>query len=739
MSGPDSPMLLYLALALSGGAALSTAYVFYDIRRRLSGGENLRSKNIEQLKSEIASLKREHVQLNETVSRFRAQSLAGISETITQTIDSRETQLGLAIKESMEDRLKNDVGALSRELDLALEAVIERLGRLERQETYDARSDMQTYARRLEQVETASGKIAELSKNIADSIKNTKMLSSGQVIDRFLASLDDPEERLKCLLASFDSVGDSATLGKLAVAYPNKNSWTILKELAEHGVVSEVAAWAMIAGARLSGAAADGKTALQLYQAARHSFVTCGGNQDGLFVVNSALSRLAEGTGQGGGAPQPGSPAEGFARDAMANIFALRSNSAQSSAPLQLAEFYQRDDRLEIAATLLMTVSELYAEIDTLAYQASVRVVENLGQVLLSIYQARVKNLASDQTFAFAAGAVPNLKVLLQRCQSLGREARVGLLLAILHVARLGRDVDAAAFAALPLLELCHQQEPGATETTVNNFAGPIFSLAPSIYESILFTLDALELTRKQASMPLLKRLTSAFLDINNLTRASSCGAKLVDCALESYGDAAAETVEPIAILSNIYRRMLRLDLVEECYRQILEIQYKVYSSESEEIVETMINLSDVCRLQNDIGQADIFMESAIETGEELLRREQSSDKLTALLKRARAAKGIKEEEPVPSKAEIQADVETNLRTDNQAGDSADAAAAEAEIATSDANQGKGEGEGEGEGEREGEDTGDHEPIADDAVSEYEDEQVEESDLLEAIPQQQPA
>ncbi|MBU6453174.1 MAG: tetratricopeptide repeat protein [Cyanobacteria bacterium REEB67] len=712
MSGPDSPMLLYLALALSGGAALSTAYVFYDSKRRLSGGENLRSKNIEQLKSEIAALKREHVQLNETVSRFRAQSLAGISETITETIDKREAQLGLSIKESMEDRLRTDVGALSRELDLALEAVIERLGRLERQESYDARADLQTYARRLEQVETASSKISELSKNISESLKNMKVLSSGQVIDRFLSSLDDPEERLKCLLASFDSVADSATLGKLAVAYPNKNSWTILKELSEHGVVSEVAAWAMIAGARLSAAAGDGKAALQLYSAARHSFVTCGGNQDGLFVVNSALARTAEGANPSGGAAQPGSPAEGFARDAMANIFALRSNSAQSTAPLQLAEFYQRDERLEVAATLLMAVSELYAEIDTLAYQASIRVVENLGHILLTIYQTRVKNLASEQTFGFASGAVANLKVLFQRCQSLGREARVGLLLAILHIARASRDSDAVTFAALPLLELCQQQEPGATETTVNNFAGPIFSLAPSIYESILLTLDALELTRKKASMPLLKRLTAAFLDINSLTRASSCGAKLVDCALESYGDAAAETVEPIAILANIYRRMLRLDLVEECYRQILEIQYKVYSSESEEIVETMINLSDVCRLQNDIGQADIFMESAIETGEALVIREQVSDKLQALLKRARASNGSEDtnEGPLAVMAEVETRDEVAPKTDDEI-----------------------------KAEDDAEDTGDHEPIPDDAVAEYDDEQPEESDLLEPVPQQQPA
>ena len=615
MSGLESN-LLYLALFLAVCASGLAAYVFLDLQKRLAFSENSRNKNSDQLSNEVASLKREHAHLNETVSRFRAQSLAGI----TDTINEREKELGLVLRESLEDTVKVDLSKLSREFDVALEAVVERVNLIEKKDpAYDSRGDVNMLGRRLEQLEVAAARVKDL-----------KVLGAGQVIDRFLASLDDPEERFKCLLASFDSVADSATLGKLAVAYPGKNSWIILKELSEHGVVSEVAAWAMIAGARLATAGGEQKRAVELYQGARHSFVTCGGNHDGLWAVNTALARMTD-----------SEASENYSRDAMANLFALKSNIAQSTSPLQLAEFYQKEDRLEVAGALLTTISELYLELDSLAYQANLRVVQNLGLILLTQYQSNIKNIAAESTFAFLNGSLANLRAIYSRCPSLDKEAKVGLLLAILYIARTTRDADGAIYAAGLLLDQCQAQDPDSTETMAADFADRIFKLSPSILESLLVTLDSLELTRKRRTMPLLERLTAAFLDINSLTRASSCGAKLVDCALESYGDAAPETVSPIVTLASVYRRMQRLDLVEECYRQILEIQYKVYSAESEEIVETMINLADACRQQNDLGESEIFLDSAIETGEELIRIEKSSDKLVNLLNRARTIKEV--------------------------------------------------------------------------------------------------
>lgn len=619
MNGLEN-ILLYVSLALAAAGLAFSTYLYIDQQKRQAFGENNRNKSMDQLNNEIASLKREHAHLTETVSRFRAQSLAGI----TEAINEREKELGLSLKESLDDAYKADLALVTRELDLALEAIVERLGRLEKMEprdaAYDARADLAILGRKIDQVEAMSTGFA--------TAKDLKNLASAQVIDRFLNALDDPEERFKCLLASFDSISDNATLGKLAVAYPGKNSWIILKELSDHGVVSDVAAWAMVAGARLCAARGDQKMAAHLYHGARHSFITCGGNQDGLWVVNTALSKLSE-----------GAAAESHSQDAMANIFALKSNSPQSAAPLQLAEFYQKEDRPEVAAILLTVVSEIYYELDSLAYQACLRVVSSLGQSLLNFYQGRSKSAGSDFSFDFLSGSLPQLKGIYGRCPSLDREAKAGLLLAILYLSRTARDGDSALLAGSTLMDLCQPQGPDHSEAMADDFAGRLFTLAPSVFESILSTLDSLELTRKKQSMPLLDRLTAAFMDINSLTRASSCGAKLVDCALESYGDASAETVGPIVTLAAIYRRMERLDLVEECFRQVLEIQYKVYSSESEEIVETMLSLSETCRAQNDVGEADIFLESAIETAEELSSSGKGSDKLTALLSRARSVR----------------------------------------------------------------------------------------------------
>jgi tetratricopeptide (TPR) repeat protein len=129
----------------------------------------------------------------------------------------------------------------------------------------------------------------------------------------------------------------------------------------------------------------------------------------------------------------------------------------------------------------------------------------------------------------------------------------------------------------------------------------------------ILATVDELHLSRKPHGMPMLKRLIGIFMAVNNHNKAASAGAKLVDASLDMYGDASLETVVPINILADVYKAMGRYDLAEECYRQILEIQYKVYPSEHEEMVDVLLNLAQVCKLQKDVGEAEIFLESAVE------------------------------------------------------------------------------------------------------------------------------
>jgi len=170
----------------------------------------------------------------------------------------------------------------------------------------------------------------------------------------------------------------------------------------------------------------------------------------------------------------------------------------------------------------------------------------------------------------------------------------------------------------------------------------------------ILATVDELHLSRKANGMPMLKRLIGIFMAVNNHNKAASAGAKLVDASLDLHGDASLETVVPINILADVYKAMGRYDLAEECYRQILEIQYKVYPSEHEEMVDVLLNLAQVCKLQKDVGEAEIFLESAVEMCQSVFDKsaaedgEHSVDELPveiqgrkkALMARAEALKG---------------------------------------------------------------------------------------------------
>jgi hypothetical protein len=42
-------------------------------------------------------------------------------------------------------------------------------------------------------------------------------------------------------------------------------------------------------------------------------------------------------------------------------------------------------------------------------------------------------------------------------------------------------------------------------------------------------------------------------------------------------------------------------------------MQYKIYPSEHEDMIETLLNLAHICRLQKDEGEAEIFLETAME------------------------------------------------------------------------------------------------------------------------------
>jgi tetratricopeptide (TPR) repeat protein len=156
----------------------------------------------------------------------------------------------------------------------------------------------------------------------------------------------------------------------------------------------------------------------------------------------------------------------------------------------------------------------------------------------------------------------------------------------------------------------------------------------------ILMALDDLHLTKHKDGTPILKRLVGIFMAVGNNNKAASAGAKLVDASLDLYGDASLETVVPINVLADVYKAMARYDLAEECYRQILEIQYKVYPSEHEEMVDVLLNLAQVCKLQKDVGEAEIFLESAVEMCQTVFDGSGDEPAKKALLARAEALKG---------------------------------------------------------------------------------------------------
>jgi hypothetical protein len=174
-------------------------------------------------------------------TRFRAQSLAGISENMAEKEQ--------AIKQALSDEMHKELESATDEFDRALSAIVGKLDQKQEElakriDNFDNFDNFASVSRSAD-VEKLPAADTQLESKVAS-------LVAASVIDRFLASLEDVNDRRKCLLASLESVPDTVTFGKLAVAYPCANSWLILKELADRGVVSDIAGWALIAGAELT-------------------------------------------------------------------------------------------------------------------------------------------------------------------------------------------------------------------------------------------------------------------------------------------------------------------------------------------------------------------------------------------------------------------------------------------------------------------------------------------------------
>ncbi len=591
MIGSDT--LVLIALALATIALLAAVVGNIALRKRMDFTPDRGRNSTSQLNNDMAALKREVAMLGDTVERFRAQSLAGISESIAEK--------GTIIKADLSHELHRELEVVTDEFDKALSSIVERLD--QKQEELSVRID--NYSSAASSLPEQPAPVELPPPNQPPPLPapppdpRINSLIAASVIDRFLSSLEDGQDKRKCLLASLDSVQDTAVLAKLAVAYPSTNSWLILKELVDRGVVSDIAGWALVSGAALTAAAGQHQQAEEFYQAARLSFSAAGGvNHEGLYVIAHSLARLLS---QGDRAPL----ADMLKQEAETHLrFLMETKPTAMALPaVQLAEFYINEERYEAASILFRQIIDLASQV----FPDAIYNGESAGRLWqgLAFSLSRLVNkteprelflFIGDETIAF-------LEKALAAKMPLSDSERQAMQLCLLRLCERDKDSDAALTVAKSLLD-------DGVRLAVDSENKERFNFVAG---EILGTVDELQLSRKKDGMPLLKRLVGIFMAVNNHNKAASAGAKLVDATLDLFGDASLETVAPINALADVYKAMGRYDLAEECYRQILEIQYKVYPTEHEEMVDVLLNLAQVCKLQKDVGEAEIFLESAME------------------------------------------------------------------------------------------------------------------------------
>ncbi len=580
MIGSDT--LALMAVALATLSLVVTIVGNVALRKRMDFTPDRGRNSSSQINNDMDALKREFAALTDTVERFRAQSLAGISESIADKSG--------AIKADISQELHRELEVVTDEFDKALSAIVERLD--QKQEELSVRIDNYNSVAAVPMV------IAEAAP-VAPPDPRINGLIAASVIDRFLLSLEDSDDKRKCLLASLDSVQDTAVLAKLAVAYPSSNSWLILKELADRGIVSDIAGWALVTGASLTAAAGKFQMAEEFYQAARLSFSAAGStNHEGLYVIAHGLARLL--------APGERVPlADMLNQEAETHLrFLLETKPTAMALPaVQLAEFYINEERFEPATILFRQVIDLAGQVfpDTIYNGES---AGRLWQGLALSLSKLVNKLEQREFFLFMGDdTIAFLEKALAAKMPLSDNERQAMQLCLLRLCERDKDPVTALGVAKSLLD-------DGVRLAVDSENKERFNFVAG---EILSTVDELHLSRKKDGMPLLKRLVGIFMAVNNHNKAASAGAKLVDATLDLFGDASLETVAPINALAEVYKAMGRFDLAEECYRQILEIQYKVYPAEHEEMVDVLLNLAQVCKLQKDVGEAEIFLESAME------------------------------------------------------------------------------------------------------------------------------
>jgi tetratricopeptide (TPR) repeat protein len=591
--------LVYAGLIVSVASLGFGIFIYITLRRLMEMSNPGRNRAHNQTMADIANLKREVALLSETVARFRTQSLAGITESIA------EQERGL--RENLQKDISKEVSGLSQEFDKAIKTIVDRFERkhtelLKELEPVNEISSIKSNMTRLvTEVNEALSSLPQGQQNDFDG----QAYARASVLDRFIASLEDPEDRRKCLLSSLDSVLDIPTLGKLAVAYPSANSWLMLKELADHGVVSDVAGWALVVGAVVAEADGDDDLAEKLYQSARLSFAI-GGSEDheGLFFVTKGLVNVLERTGRE-------DVSEALKMSLENHITALRNEPPVEPvrACHNLADFYLQEGRNACAAILYLKVLQMAEMMGGYESQAD-RAWNGIARALRFIV-LNDKGAPRESFKYFSADTAAFLNRGLNRPDTLLNEdsEKEGILLCTIRLFDRDKDINGALSSIVALMNHLESARLSKDHKTF-------------LATEVLYALDSLGLSRKAVGLPILKQLVEVFTRSGSYNKAASAGAKLVDVSLDLFGDASLETVGPIEMLARVYRAMERFDLAEECYRQILEVQYKVYPTEHENMIDVLLNLAEVCLIQKDEGECEIFMESAAEMCIHLLMEE---------------------------------------------------------------------------------------------------------------------
>mgnify|MGYP000107787116 CR=1 FL=1 len=435
----NGDLLSMIACALGAVALIVAIWSYYNLRQRIDfpSDRGRNSVNNNQISADLANLKREFAMLSETVHRFRAQSLAGISENMAEK--------ELSIKSALSEEMHKELEAATDEFDRALSAIVSKLDQKQEE-----------LASRIDNFGTPhSAEPSQASQNLQVEGKIAGLVSAS-VIDRFLASLEDADDRRKCLLASLESVPDTVTFGKLAVAYPCSNSWLILKELADRGVVSDIAGWALIAGAELTASKGveHSAAAEELYQAARLSFSAANGsnsgavNREGLYVIASGLARLVHG--------ERAALADMLKQEAASHLRILMESKPTTMAlpAVQLAEFYLSEERFDCASILFRQVIDLATQV----FPESIYKGDNASRLWQGLARALSKlvdrtGLDRESFSFFGNDTIVFLDNALSAKMALPDADKQALQLCLLRLCERDKDEDRALIVAKNLLD----------------------------------------------------------------------------------------------------------------------------------------------------------------------------------------------------------------------------------------------------------------------------------------------